>query len=97
MLAAIIPFAAVDLMTVQVFGVGVAIAILLDALIVRPVLLPAAIALLGRWSWWPLSRQAPPPPSRMRPIPTEQTGTPLPPSGCRRGCSAAPTQSDLMM
>jgi X-X-X-Leu-X-X-Gly heptad repeat protein len=75
MLAAIIPFAAVDLMTVQVFGVGVAIAILLDALIVRPVLLPAAIALLGRWSWWPLSRQAPPPPSRMRPIPTEQTGT----------------------
>ena len=34
-------------MTVQVFGVGVAIAILLDALIVRPVLLPAAVALLG--------------------------------------------------
>jgi RND superfamily putative drug exporter len=42
--------------------VGVAIAVVLDALIVRPVLLPAAVALLGRWSWWPLSRQAPPPP-----------------------------------
>ena len=42
MLAAIIPFAMVDLLTVQVFGVGVAIAIILDALIVRPVLLPAA-------------------------------------------------------
>jgi RND superfamily putative drug exporter len=59
MLAAIIPFAAVDLLSVQVFGVGVAIAIVLDALIVRPVLLPAAVALLGRWSWWPLSRHAP--------------------------------------
>ena len=48
MLAAIIPFAMVDLLTVQVFGVGVAIAIILDALIVRPVLLPAAASLLGR-------------------------------------------------
>ena len=62
MLAAVIPFALVDLRSVQVFGVGVAIAVVLDALIVRPVLLPAAVALLGRWSWWPLSRQAPPPP-----------------------------------
>ena len=62
MLAAVIPFAMVDLLSVQVFGVGVAIAILLDALIVRPVLLPAAASLLGRWSWWPLSRQAPPSP-----------------------------------
>ena len=52
MLAAVIPFAMVDLLSVQVFGVGVAIAILLDALIVRPVLLPAAASLLGRSSWW---------------------------------------------
>jgi len=59
MLAAIIPFAAVDLLSVQVFGVGVAIAIVLDALIVRPVLLPAAVAVLGRHSWWPLSRHVP--------------------------------------
>jgi RND superfamily putative drug exporter len=69
MLAAVIPFAAVDLMSVQVFGVGVAIAIVLDALIVRPVLLPAAVAVLGRWSWWPLSRQAPPTPSRRPGVP----------------------------
>jgi RND superfamily putative drug exporter len=59
MVAAIVPFAALDLLSVQVFGVGAAIAIVLDALIVRPVLLPAAAALLGRWSWWPLSRRAP--------------------------------------
>jgi RND superfamily putative drug exporter len=53
MVAAILPFAMVDLLSVQVFGVGAAIAILLDALIVRPVLLPAATSLLGPWSWWP--------------------------------------------
>jgi RND superfamily putative drug exporter len=68
MVAAIVPFAAADLLSVQVFAVGVAIAVVLDALIVRPVLLPAAVALLGRWSWWPLSRQAPPAPSRGRPV-----------------------------
>ena len=68
MLAAVIPFATLDLMSVQVFGVGVAIAILLDALIVRPVLLPAAVALLRRWSWWPLSRQAPPTPPEEPPV-----------------------------
>ena len=71
MLAAIIPFAMVDLLSVQVFGVGVAIAILLDALIVRPVLLPGAASLLGRWSWWPLSRQAPPTPPATRRRTTE--------------------------
>jgi RND superfamily putative drug exporter len=59
MLAAIIPFATLDLLSVQVFGVGVAIAVVLDALIVRPVLLPAAVAVLGRHSWWPLSRHLP--------------------------------------
>jgi uncharacterized membrane protein YdfJ with MMPL/SSD domain len=61
MVAAIIPSAMTDLLSVQVFGVGAAIAIVLDALVVRPVLLPAAASLLGRWSWWPLSREAPPP------------------------------------
>ncbi len=55
-----------------VFGVGVAIAIILDALIVRPVLLPAAASLLGRWSWWPLSRQAPPTPPTAGQAPAER-------------------------
>ncbi len=81
MLAAIIPFAAVDLMSIQVFGVGVAIAIVLDALIVRPVLLPAAVTLLGRWSWWPLSRQAPPTPPTVRDVPPVQPTPPAPSGG----------------
>ncbi|HYM46209.1 MAG TPA: MMPL family transporter [Solirubrobacteraceae bacterium] len=53
MIAAAIPFVTTDLLTVREFGVGVAVAVALDAFVVRPVLLPAAVAMLGRWSWWP--------------------------------------------
>jgi putative drug exporter of the RND superfamily len=48
MVAAIVPFLATDLLTVRQFGLAVAIAVLLDALIVRPVVLPAAIELVAR-------------------------------------------------
>jgi RND superfamily putative drug exporter len=53
MLAAVIPFATTDLINVRELGVGVAVAIALDVVIVRPVLLPAAEAVLGRLGWWP--------------------------------------------
>jgi len=53
MVAAAVPFMFSDLINVRQFGVGLAIAVVLDALIVRPVLLPAAVSLLGRRSWWP--------------------------------------------
>jgi putative drug exporter of the RND superfamily len=53
MAAALIPFATTDLINLRQFGIGVAVAILLEVLIVRPVLLPAAEAVLGRYGWWP--------------------------------------------
>ena len=53
MVAAALPFMFSDLINVRQFGVGLAIAVVLDALVVRPVLLPAAVHLLGRRSWWP--------------------------------------------
>lgn len=53
MIAAVIPFATTGLLTVREFGLGVAIAVALDAFLVRPVLLPAAIELLGVRAWWP--------------------------------------------
>ncbi|WP_416971100.1 MMPL family transporter [Streptomyces sp. 4F14] len=34
------------------FGLGVAVAILLDALVVRTVLVPAAMQLFGKWNWY---------------------------------------------
>ncbi len=57
-----IPFIASDLINVRQVGVGLAVALILDTLIVRPVLLPAAVEVLGRAAWWPTSRKAPHPP-----------------------------------
>jgi RND superfamily putative drug exporter len=48
MVAATVPFLFTDLLSMRQFGVAVATAVLLDALVVRPVVLPAAIELLGR-------------------------------------------------
>jgi RND superfamily putative drug exporter len=48
MVAAAVPFAFSDLINVRQFGLGIAIAVALDAVIVRPVLLPAAAELLAR-------------------------------------------------
>jgi RND superfamily putative drug exporter len=36
----------------QQMGFGVAVALLLDATIIRSVILPAAMTLLGRWNWY---------------------------------------------
>jgi putative drug exporter of the RND superfamily len=59
MAAAVIPFATTDLINVRQLGIGVVVAILLEILIVRPVLLPAAEAVLGRAGWWPTSTPGP--------------------------------------
>jgi putative drug exporter of the RND superfamily len=45
-------FAMGDLVMFQQMGFGVAIALLIDATIIRSVLLPAAMRLLGRWNWY---------------------------------------------
>jgi putative drug exporter of the RND superfamily len=38
---------------------SIAIGILMDAFIVRTLLIPATVALLGRWNWWPSSHGTP--------------------------------------
>ena len=45
-------FAMGDLVMFQQMGFGIAVALLIDATIIRSVLLPAAMALLGRWNWY---------------------------------------------
>jgi RND superfamily putative drug exporter len=45
-------FAAGELVMFQQMGVGVAVALLLDATVVRSVLLPATLAILGDRAWW---------------------------------------------
>jgi putative drug exporter of the RND superfamily len=34
-------------------GIGLALGVLMDTFIVRTVLVPATVMLLGRWNWWP--------------------------------------------
>jgi RND superfamily putative drug exporter len=45
-------FAAGDLVGLQQMGFGLGVAILMDATIVRSVLVPAAMRLLGKWNWY---------------------------------------------
>ena len=45
-------FAIGDLVMFQQMGFGIAVALLIDATIIRSVLLPAAMVLLGRWNWY---------------------------------------------
>ncbi len=45
-------FATLQFMFLKEFGVGLAVAVLVDATIVRAVLLPATMKLLGDWNWY---------------------------------------------
>src|SRR3990172_1138469 len=45
-------FARGDLIAFQQMGFGVAVALLLDATVIRSVLLPCAMRLLGDWNWY---------------------------------------------
>jgi MMPL family protein len=45
-------FATLSMLMFKQFGVGLAAAILIDATIVRGVLLPATMKLLGEWNWY---------------------------------------------
>jgi RND superfamily putative drug exporter len=37
---------------IKMFGLGLATAVLIDATVVRIVLVPATMTLLGDWNWW---------------------------------------------
>jgi RND superfamily putative drug exporter len=37
---------------VKVFASGLALGILLDATLIRGILVPAFVAMMGRWNWW---------------------------------------------
>jgi RND superfamily putative drug exporter len=55
-------FVSAEIVLIKAFGLGVALAVLLDATIVRALLVPATMRLLGHWNWWlpaPLRRWLP--------------------------------------
>jgi RND superfamily putative drug exporter len=45
-------FALGELLPLKAMGVGMIVAIVLDATVVRLLLVPATMTLLGRWNWW---------------------------------------------
>jgi RND superfamily putative drug exporter len=45
-------FAFADIVLIKALGVGMAIAVALDATVVRALLVPATMRLLGHWNWW---------------------------------------------
>ena len=58
---------------VKVLATGLGVGILLDATLVRALLVPALVSLLGRWNWWfplPVARA-----SRVMPPPRPATET----------------------
>jgi uncharacterized membrane protein YdfJ with MMPL/SSD domain len=66
-------FARGQLVQFQEMGFGVAVALLLDATVIRTVVLPSTLVLLGRWSWYlpswlrwlpDVAVEGPPPPAR---------------------------------
>jgi RND superfamily putative drug exporter len=52
-------FATSEVVFIKELGLGTALAVLIDAFLVRALLVPSLMALLGRWNWWsprPLAR-----------------------------------------
>ena len=52
MVGAFAVFAVMPILDMKEMGVGMAAAVLIDATIVRAVLLPATMKLLGDWNWY---------------------------------------------
>ena len=78
-------FMAGGFLSVKQAGLGLALAVLLDATVVRMLLVPATMKLLGRWNWW-----APEPLRRLH----ERWGgwetPPLDPGGAPKGTGRQP-------
>jgi RND superfamily putative drug exporter len=45
-------FVTADIVLIKALGLGVALAVAIDATIVRALLVPATMRLLGKWNWW---------------------------------------------
>jgi RND superfamily putative drug exporter len=50
--AVLAAFSTSELVFIKQIGVGLAIALVMDATLVRGLLVPATMRLLGRWNWW---------------------------------------------
>lgn len=74
-------FAFARVLAMQFLGFGLAVAVLLDATIIRMVLVPAIMHLAGEWNWWPGGRRMPGRASRSTEARTSHDGPALGVSG----------------
>jgi len=51
-------FAFTGIVTTKAVGLGLAVAVLVDATIIRVLLVPATMRVLGDWNWWPGGRKS---------------------------------------
>ena len=58
-------FGFADIVLIKALGIGMALAVALDATVVRALLVPATMRLLGHWNWWV--------PARLRHMPRIET------------------------
>ncbi|WP_227871979.1 MMPL family transporter [Paenibacillus albus] len=52
MIAVTLPFAFGEVVGVKQLGIGIAAAIFIDATVIRMVLVPSLMRMLGKWNWW---------------------------------------------
>lgn len=52
MVIVMLGFAAAKMVIIKQIGVGLALSIILDATLVRMILVPATMTVMGRWNWW---------------------------------------------
>jgi RND superfamily putative drug exporter len=45
-------FISADVVLIKALGFGIALAVLLDATVIRALVVPATMRLLGVWNWW---------------------------------------------
>ena len=53
MIAVFGAFAFAHILLMQFVGFGLAVAVFLDATLVRMILVPSFMQIAGRWNWWP--------------------------------------------
>jgi len=52
MIAVFIAFGLAQDVLIKSIGIGIAVAIALDATVIRALVVPSVMRILGRWSWW---------------------------------------------
>jgi len=83
-------FVTISVTVLKMIGVGTVVALVVDATIVRGLLVPASMRLLGKWAWWspaPLARWW-----ARHGLP-EETGSPIPPAGVTPETTGTPMRA----